>query len=246
MNSLAINAIAGLMVEPLKIWLFVAVTAIFAAFGRAIRGVTTSGAIAGAAVCFALMWGAGVSGFAGLCAVFLLTSLATRFGYARKQSLGTAEKPAGRSAAQVLANLAVAASCALFYATIWRDSRLLLAMCAALAEAAADTVSSEIGQCVGATPRLVTSWNKVLVGTDGAVTVSGTLAGIAAALVVSLVFALTGAIPLHSFLGCAVAGVAGTFADSLLGATLERARLIGNNAVNFASTLCAAILAFLW
>jgi uncharacterized membrane protein len=33
--------------------------------------------------------------------------------------------------------------------------------------------------------------------------------------------------------------------DSFLGATLERSRLLGNNAVNFASTIVAACLAFL-
>jgi uncharacterized membrane protein len=33
--------------------------------------------------------------------------------------------------------------------------------------------------------------------------------------------------------------------DSLLGATLERRRVLGNNAVNFASTIVAAVLAFL-
>ena len=34
-------------------------------------------------------------------------------------------------------------------------------MAAALAEAAADTVSSEMGQALGGTPRLITSWRKV-------------------------------------------------------------------------------------
>jgi uncharacterized membrane protein len=33
--------------------------------------------------------------------------------------------------------------------------------------------------------------------------------------------------------------------DSVLGATLERRSVVGNNAVNFASTIFAALLAFL-
>jgi uncharacterized membrane protein len=34
------------------------------------------------------------------------------------------------------------------------------------------------------------------------------------------------------------------FADSLLGATLERRGFLGNNVVNFASTAIAALIAF--
>ena len=45
----------------------------------------------------------------------------------------------------------------------------LLAMAAALSEAAADTVSSELGQALGRTPRLITTWRPVPAGTDGGV-----------------------------------------------------------------------------
>jgi uncharacterized membrane protein len=38
--------------------------------------------------------------------------------------------------------------------------------------------------------------------------------------------------------------IAATFLDSVLGATLERDRRLGNNGVNFLSTLFAAALAF--
>ena len=43
---------------------------------------------------------------------------------------------------------------------------------------------------------------------------------------------------------CALAGILGTFFDSLLGATIERRGLIGNNTVNFLSTLAAAAIGF--
>jgi len=133
-----------------------AITVVFAALGRAIHGVTTSGAIAGAAVCLAILWGAGLGGFAALLAVFLLTWAATRIGYASKQRLGTAEADLGRDERQVLANLGVAALCSLLHAPGGRPW-LVIAMTAALAEAAADTVSSEIGQAVGGVPRLITN-----------------------------------------------------------------------------------------
>jgi uncharacterized protein (TIGR00297 family) len=229
-----------------KVSVFAALTVIFALLGRAVRGVTAAGSVAGAIVCFALLWGAGLGGFAALLVVFLLTWIATRIGYARKQSLGMAEARIGRDAFQVLANVGIASICALAYAGVWPNRRLLIAMGAALCEAAADTVSSELGQSVGGIPRLVTDWKQVAIGSDGAVTLVGTLAGIAAAIIVGLACALFGIFAWRYLLVCVAAGVIGMLADSFLGATLERGHIIGNNAVNFASTTAAALLAFLF
>ena len=228
--------------EPLgKVWIPALISLIFAGFGRAVQGVTTSGAVAGCLVCFALLVGAGPAGFVALLVVFILTWTSTRLGYARKQSLGTAERRAGRNASQVLANLGVASLCALLYATAWRDPRLLIALAAALAEAAADTVSSEIGQAIGGAPRLITNWKPVPAGTDGAITLAGSAAGVAAAIAVSL----TGIVGWRSAPLCAAAGILGMAADSLLGATLERRGRLGNNAVNFSSTAIAALMAII-
>jgi uncharacterized protein (TIGR00297 family) len=224
---------------------FAALTLVFAFLGRTVRGVTTGGAVAGGAVCFALLWGAGFAGFAGLLTVFVLTWIATRFGYKHKQRLGTAEARAGRNTLQVLANLGCSAVCAILYSTLWPDPRLLIAMAAALAEAAADTVSSEMGQALGGAPRLITTWRKVEAGTDGAVTLAGTMDGATAAIAVALVFPLSRIFSWRSFAVCALAGITGMIFDSLLGATLERRRLLGNDAVNFVSTIVAAGLAFL-
>jgi uncharacterized protein (TIGR00297 family) len=245
MNYLAEYSAAVLVNPAQKLAAFAALTLLFAVLGRAVRGVTTGGAVAGAAVCFALLWAAGLGAFAALLTVFLLTWITTRIGYSRKQRLGTAEARAGRDALQVLANLGTAAGCAVFYATFWPDPRLLIALAAALAEAAADTVSSEIGQAVGGTPRLITTWRKVAPGTDGAITLAGTLAGAAAAIAVALVFVIAHIFTVRLLAFCAGAGVGGMIFDSLLGATLERRQILGNNAVNFASTIIAAVLAFL-
>lgn len=228
-----------------KPWLSAAVTICFAAFGRAVHGVTTGGALAGAIACFLLLQGLGVGGFAALLAVFVLTWVATRIGYRRKQKLGTAEPRTGRGALQVLANLGTTSACAFAYAAIWGDPRVAIAAVAALAEAAADTVSSEIGQAVSGTPRLITTWQKTAAGTNGAISISGTLAGVAAAGIVGVICALTGVLSWHSLAICSGAGVLGMFADSLIGATLERKGLLGNNAVNFFSTAIAAMTAFL-
>lgn len=228
-----------------KLAIFAALTLVFAALGKVVRGVTVGGAVAGAAVCFALLWVADLAGFAGLLTVFVLTWVATRFDYKHKQRLGTAEGRKGRNAIQVLANLWASAMCAVLYASLWSDRRFLVAMAAALAEAAADTVSSEMGQALGKSPRLITTWQKVEPGTNGAVTLAGTMDGITAGVAVALVFALTRISSWRSFGICAGAAVAGMIFDSFLGATLERKHWLGNNAVNFASTIFAAVVAFL-
>lgn len=219
------------------------VTAIFAGLARIVRGVTPFGAVAGALVAFSLVVGAGPAAFAALVAVFILAWMSTRVGYYRKQELGTAEQHDGRTASQVLANLSVAAICAVLYIEFRSHLVLLLMVFAALSEAAADTVSSEIGQARGNQPRLITTWESVPAGTDGGVTIAGTIAGSMAAACVSCI-ALATALP-HSWIGISIiAAIIGMLADSVLGASLERRGLLNNDVVNFFSTIVAALVAF--
>jgi uncharacterized protein (TIGR00297 family) len=218
-------------------------TLAFTGFARWLRGVSWSGAAAGAVVCFLLYASVGAGAFAALIALFILTWTATRFDYSHKQKSGTAEK-GGRTASQVLANLGVAAAAAVLYAA-YGKAGFLLAMAAALSEAAADTVSSEIGQAVGTSPRLITTWKVVPAGTDGGVTLSGTAAGVTAAAIISAVFGVTGVISWRWSGVIVGAATAGMIADSFLGAWLERPGILNNDLVNFLGTAVAAGIAVL-
>jgi uncharacterized protein (TIGR00297 family) len=228
--------------SPGRLAIAAAVTLGFAVLARAVRGVNHSGALAGGFACFVLFTGAGPTAFATLAALFLMTWAATRLGYRRKLALGLAERREGRNAWQILANLAVAAlGSVAFSATgnrVW-----LIAALAALAEAATDTVASEIGQCHGSDGRLITTWERVPPGTDGGITLPGSIAGLAAGLVISLVAALGGMLPRTQLWIPVAAGFAGMLIDSILGATLQRRGWINNEAVNFFATLAAAALA---
>jgi uncharacterized protein (TIGR00297 family) len=215
----------------------------FAVVARTLGAVTDGGALMGVLVAFVLMLAAGTAGFVPLLTVFVITVLATRLGHARKQRLGVAERGAGRTASQVLANLGAAALCAL--PVIWfpRLSEILLTgAMAALAEAAADTASSEIGQATARAAYMITDFREAPIGTNGAVSVIGTLAGCVAACLVALVSALFG-VASWSWPVVALSGIAGMFFDSVLGATWENSGRMGNDAVNFVSTIFAADLA---
>ena len=217
-------------------------TIIFTAIGRWLRGVSNSGAVAGAVVCFLISAGAGGGALAALVSVFILTWIATRLGTSRKEKSGTAERRDGRRASQVLANLGVAAIGAVLFALTGIPA-FLLAVAAALSEAAADTVSSEIGQASGSNPRLITSWRVVPAGTDGGVTLVGTTGGVLAAALVATVCGVSGLIPWNRFGIVAAAAAAGMIADSFLGAWLERREILNNDQVNFLGTLTSAAVA---
>jgi uncharacterized protein (TIGR00297 family) len=217
------------------------VTVAFAGIGHLIHGVSRTGAIAGGLVCFVLFACAGPGAFAALFTVFALTWLATRLGRARKQRLGTAERREGRTASQVVANLGIASLCAALFA-FGGGAGWLLAMAAALAEASADTVSSECGQAFSESARLITTFQLVPAGTDGGVSLSGTLAGAGAAILVSAVCVLIG-LPVGQLWIPAIAGVLGMLADSYIGAMFERSGWINNDGVNFIGTAIAAMMA---
>jgi uncharacterized protein (TIGR00297 family) len=236
---------ARFAIEGSRIWTAITVTLAFTAVARYLRGVSRSGAVAGALVCFVLYTCAGPGAIAALLSVFGLAWATTRFGSKRKQKLKIAEKQDGRSASQVLANLGVAAGCVVLYAILGKSVIFLLAAAASLSEAAADTVSSEVGQASNGEAHLITDWTEVPAGIDGAVSWQGTLAGIVAAIVVTAVCALMSLLP-WKWLGVSVvAAVAGAVFDSFLGASLQRRGMLNNDSVNFFSTLFSAVVALL-
>ena len=235
---------------------------LFALIVLKLRAATADAAFTGGCLTASLMFATAhipyrpwETALAPLLTVFVLSHLATRLGSAQKERLGTAERHNGRSAAQVAANLGLAALISQNLAQYWLADTgwfgpgfpapppLFALALAALAEAAADTVSSEVGQVLGGRPRLLTTLRKADPGTDGAITPVGTAAGIAAAGLV----AAAGALALHGALVLFwfgwTGGIFGLFFDSLLGATLERRGWLNNDAVNFLSTASAATVA---
>ncbi len=114
---------------------------------------------------------------------------------------------------------------------------------AALAEATADTLASELGEVLGGPPLLLTTGRRVAPGSNGAVSLAGTLAGTSGAVVVVLVAVFSLGLSHDGALSAGVGAIGGLFVDSLLGATAERRGWLNNDAVNFVSTVAASVLA---
>jgi uncharacterized protein (TIGR00297 family) len=244
-----------------------ALSAAFAFAAWALRAATPAAALIGGMICVLLTCFTGSlvksplhSAVTPLFTLFLLTFLATRAGRKRKADRGLAESRKGRRASQVIANLGMAALVSNLVgdrviswllqsrntssgegSDFWILHILILAV---LAEATADTVSSEIGQAFGGRPILLTTLRRVETGVDGAITMTGTVAGILAATIV--IGAGAWSMHLHADQVCIALAAAtlGLFFDSLLGATLERRGWLGNDLVNFASTAFAAAIVF--
>jgi uncharacterized protein (TIGR00297 family) len=194
--------------------------AIVAAAAKRGGALSTSGAVAAALIGGAVVGGQGIRGGAALVAFFASSSLLGRVPHSRE----VAEQHRGneRDAVQVLANGGVAALLALAAGKNCQNPALHAAYGGAVATAAADTWATEIGSRWGGTPRSITSFRPVAPGASGGVTPAGLAAGAA------FIAAVLGLRPTRNpeSLGVAIAvgGVAGTLADSLLGATIQEVR----------------------
>ncbi len=194
-----------------------------------LRLLSPSGAIAAVAsgtACAAAGWSWAIL----LVAFFAVSSALTRVGGSRKRvTEGLVEKGGERDALQVFANGGVFALAALLSLVVpWIGWQVVGA--GALAAAAADTWSTEIGTLAGRPPVSITTWRPLPTGTSGGVTILGSLGGLAGAAFVAFLVGASGW-PAAAVVGALAGGIAGTAADSLLGATVQARRRCARCAV---------------
>ncbi len=216
------------------------VTGLFAGLAYALGMVSRGGALGGLVVGTVIYASLGSGGFAVLALFVVGGSMLTRVGYRRKEESGSAEARGGRRGARnAAANCGVAVACALFAALTSYDA-FAAAFVASLGAAFADTSESEVGGLARRTPRLITTFRKVPPGTDGAISLPGTLAGVAAAGLTALLGLTLGLVnTFDAAVLVACASFTGTLADSLIGALTPR---IGNEITNVLCTLVAALI----
>jgi uncharacterized protein (TIGR00297 family) len=114
-----------------------------------------------------------------------------------------------------------------------------------------DTCASEVGKAYGRSTFLITTLQPVPRGTEGAISLEGTLAGAAASLALALLGWGVGLIDLFGVLWCVVAAFIATNLESVIGATLQsRFHWLTNEVVNIFNTLIGAstaiLLAWIW
>jgi len=228
------------------------VNLLLALVSAAMRLLSPSGCVA-AFFIGGLVWGSlGWQGWAVVMAFFLGGTAATKFRYEAKQRLGVAQSHNGqRRWKHAWANAGAGVLCAL--ASLWYLERghpqnaeaWRWAFVACFASALSDTLSSEFGQLAGKSPLLITTGEDVPVGTDGGITLAGTLMGVLGAALLTLLGRFIGLVPVKATLPILLAGLSGNLLDSYLGATLQRQGRMNNEAVNFVNTCGGAALGFL-
>jgi uncharacterized protein (TIGR00297 family) len=225
---------------------------VLAIVGYLARSVDVSGAIAGFILGAILILFGGWPLYVVLLAFFIIGTATTKLGYRVKAARGLAQEKGGRrgfshafSNVGMAAILAICASAALpHFAIVW-----WMAAAAALATAAADTTASEVGQLLGRRTFLPLTFRPVPVGTEGAISLEGTVAGIAAAAIVATI-AVRARTGLFDFTWIAIlilAAFLGSYLESIAGSwNRKQEKPVPNGVLNFINTMIGAglVLAF--
>lgn len=208
------------------------------------KSVSVSGFLGGLVIGTTIWTFLGWRGWLILVAFFVIGTGATKLGYKKKAERNLAQEGGGRrSARHAFANTGVAMVAAVFAATTDFGHLYLPAFVAAFATATGDTMGSEIGQLWGRRTFLITTLKPVPRGTEGAVSLEGTVASILGSLAVAFLGMALGFYGWGPVLWITVAAFIGTTLESYVGATIEKAGLLDNESVNFLNTLIGAVSA---
>nr|XP_033807827.1 transmembrane protein 19 isoform X1 [Geotrypetes seraphini] len=227
-------------------WLFsVVIPLVIALQGFRKKSLDHSGALGGLVVGFILNV-ANYSFFSALLVFFLTSSKLTKWRADLKKRFDAEYKEGGqRNWVQVFCNGGVPTELALLYmvengpgeipidfSKQYTASWMCLSLLGALACSAGDTWSSEIGSVMSQSePRLITTWEKVPVGTNGGVTLVGIIASFLGGMSVGVAYFITQLIFVNDLdisspqwpivIYGAVAGLLGSIIDSYLGAIMQ-------------------------
>mmetsp|Transcript_40179 Transcript_40179/g.85800 ORF Transcript_40179/g.85800 Transcript_40179/m.85800 type:complete len:360 (-) Transcript_40179:42-1121(-) len=196
-----------------------------------------------------------VQGYALVCLYFVVGTLATKIGKRTKMAEGTYERNEGkRTPASVWGSGFAGCACAIFALLLGAfsppgppldqaQSLLRVGFVASFASKLSDTVASEIGKAFGRTTVLITNLRRVPRGTDGAVSLEGTAAGLAASAVYAGVALSLGQVDLAGAAACVFAAFVANNLESVLGATLQQSTaFLTNDIVNCLQITAASLI----
>ena len=197
-----------------------------------------------------LLWGSlGWKGWISVVLYLILGSLVTKIGFKYKNKLGIAEKRGGcRGPENVWGSASTGLLLALMIKLNLADLVLLKAgFAASFAAKLADTFGSEIGKRYGRNTFLITTFKKVKQGTEGAISLEGTIASLFGSLLMSFVMCILGFITIEKglFIIC-FSGFVATIFESFIGAKFQDKFNLSNEVVNSIQTSFSASLAILF
>lgn len=201
-----------------------------------------------------LIWGTlGWQGYLVVMFYFLVGSAVTRIGMEEKEAAGIAEKRSGaRGPENVWGSALTGAICAVGTLVFPKFAPImLLGYVASFATKLSDTCGSEVGKAYGKRTFLITTLQPVARGTEGAVSLEGTLAGVIGSIAIAIVAWGVGIVNFSGVAFCVIAAFIGTNLESVIGATLQsKFDWMTNEVVNIFNTLigasAAVLLALVW
>jgi len=239
------------LIESLNPWLVgVGLNAILLGIVAIIpKKLLTPAGILNAGLLGIIIWGTlGWQGYLVVVFYFIVGSGVTRIGMAEKEAAGIAEKRAGaRGPENVWGSALIAALCALGVLFL-PDFKYLLCLgyVASFSTKLSDTTASEVGKAYGKSTFLITTLQPVPRGTEGAVSLEGTLAGMVASIAIALIGWGVNLINPLGILWSILAAFIATNLESVIGATLQsKYTWLTNEVVNVFNTLIGATAAII-
>ena len=183
-----------------------------------------------------ILWGClSWQGWMSVVIYLLFGSLVTKIGFKFKKAQGIAEKRGGRRGPE---NVWGSAATGLFLAIMTKFNA------ANFAAKLADTFGSEIGKRFGKDTYLITSLKKVDRGTEGGISIEGTLASFLGSIFMAFIMLRLSIISTkYHFIVVVVSGFLATLSESIIGAKFQNKYKLSNELVNAIQTSIASIFA---
>ncbi len=207
----------------------------------------TKGGWINAGILGTILWGClSWQGWISVVIYLLFGSLVTKIGFKFKKEQGIAEKREGRRGPE---NVWGSAATGLFLAMMTKLNTANIVLfkigfAASFAAKLADTFGSEIGKRFGKDTYLITSLKKVKRGTEGGISLEGTLASVFGSIFMTFIMFRLSIISTKSqFIIVAVSGFLATLSESIIGAKFQNKYKLSNEMVNAIQTSLASVFA---
>lgn len=208
-----------------------------------LRGLTPAG-VASSWLLGTLVFGAfGWKGYSIVCLYFVFGSAVTKLKIKQKELEGIAEARSGRRAPSSVWGSGIAAILCSILALAYPSTSgvMRLGYVTSIASKLADTTSSEVGKAFGKTTFLSTTLKQVPRGTDGAISLEGTLGGVAAATCIGAIASAQGQLRGEDALICGLCAGVANWLESIIGATVQdKYEWLTNDVVNMIQISIAA------